>query len=287
MNGREGLRRAGTVIASVGVTVGLVCLFRLAVRQLVGDLGNSAVVESRVVEPDIRVPASEFVLRTMVPKALYENYAGLEFNRTETVLHMPFDLAERIHKNSAVAEGWKPLDHPYASKLARELAGQYHYEVPGGDFVIRNFYPIDEANTRLVDIRIPRPEAGAATQDLTFTEIATAHSAETRRLLPKEISEVAVGEVVHTQLLLRGKGAAFYLTAYGRLAPAAHSDLIAARLLGSGWRLESRLNGAYVKSNLSVRYHTDPGEGGVGSMAVYRFTDDEAVVGEETGGDAG
>ncbi len=281
MTNKERFVRFGTTLASVGVAVGLVALFRYGVRQFIlGDGPAASTVDTKSVDPDIQMVPRRLILSRMVPRSLRENIGGFSFDNNERVEPMPMELAERIAKNQAESDGWKPLDQPAASRLSQLVFSQYHYELPDGNLIIRKFDPVDESHTRVREVRIPRPDSNVIAVDQKLSEIVTMHSAEVRAQLPSLLAEVAVGDVIRTQLMNRGRGSAFFLTTHERVSPTDHKLMIKSAFDRAGWTFQPQLNNAYVKENLCASFHTDPGQDGSGSIAVYRFTDDEAVMGK-------
>lgn len=267
--------KAMRAICATAAAVGGVLVFRWAVQ--------AAALHSAQSERSVSASASEFkepslvcTLSAMIPADLEMNVAGLALKKRSVRMGMAYSLAVEVAAERAKAAGWERVDDEDALTFKILSGAEAVYRTPSGSVVHRKLTPLVGDDSLCTDLEIPVELIPAATETTTPDELASRGGAQVLSKMPAPISGVIVGSPLFTELVKRGRGAAFIVHSVVALPPSAIDRQIAERARSSGWAKTAGSERVWMLDNLVFTYNSTMRSDGTLCDVDYRFSDDES-----------
>ena len=271
----ERARKAIRAICATAAAVGAVLVFRWAVQAAALHSARSgrevAVSESTYVEP---LPARS--LAEMIPDDLETNIAGLALRKRSVRMGMAYSIAVEVAAERAEAAGWVRLDDENALTIGNLSGSTRTYRTPSGSVVQRKITPLVGDDALCTDLEIPVELIPGATETTTPDELARRSGAHVISRMPSSIGGVIVGSPLFTEVVKRGRGAAFIVHSVADMPPSAVDHQISTKARASGWTKAAGNERIWLLDNLTFTYTSSLRPDGAQCDVDYRFSDDES-----------
>ena len=271
----ESSRKAIRAICATAAAAGIVLAFKWVVQ--------AAVFHSAQTEHAVAVAAAQcdelsmaHSLATMIPDELETNIAGLALRKRTVRMGMAYSLAVDVAAERAKAAGWERVDDEDTLALRVLSGAESVYRTPSGAVVHRKITPLMGSDSLCTDLEIPVDLIPSPTETTTPDELARRGGAHVVSLMPKQIGRVIVGSPFFTELVKRGRGAAFIVHSIASMPPSAVDRQIADGARASGWEKASGVERTWLLDNLVFRYTSSLRPDGTVCDIDYRFSDDES-----------
>lgn len=268
-------RKAIRAICATAAAVGVVLAFKWVVQ--------AAVFHTAQTEHAVAVTATQYdelpmahSLTTMIPTELEANIAGLALRKRSIRMGMAYSLAVDVAEERAKAAGWERVDDADSLALSVLSGAKSVYRTPSGAVVHRKITPLVGSDALCTDLEIPVDLIPSPTETTTPDELARRGGAHVVSLMPSQIGRVIVGSPFFTELVKRGRGAAFIVHSITAMTPSAVDHQIAESARAAGWEKASGVEGTWLLDNLVFKYMASLRSDGTVCDIDYRFSDDES-----------
>ena len=280
---REKLART---VLSLAVVMAAVFAVRWTIR--------TAMTRAYRAERDVRAPElplvpapADYSLARLVPPELHVNVAGIRVDRRAERLHVPYALAVDLADQQAQGAGWVRIDNENALAVKNLSGMERIYRTPDGSMVMRELRPLKGDDTLMEDLVLPVEMIPERTEQTTPESLARRAAPHVKGLMPAVVRDVVIGSPLLTELVERGRGAAFIVHCVADMPAIAAVRAINEAAERSGWRKNDlsatggRIALNHTKRNLTFFHDVIPRPTGGMCDVNYRFSDDEVYIPNE------